>query len=42
MFDINIFDILIIAASVFGGYALPQPVWASLVTQWIKKQFTKK
>lgn len=42
MFDINILDIIIIAASAFGGYALPQPVWAALLTEWIKKQFSKE
>ena len=42
MFDINIIDIIVIAVSIFGGYTLPQPTWAGLLTGWIKKQFTKK
>lgn len=41
MFDISILDIIVIAASVFGGYALPQPLWIGLLTAWIKKKFSK-
>lgn len=41
MFDINIIDIIIIAASVFGGYTLPQPTWAGLLTDWVKKKLSK-
>jgi len=41
MFDINIIDIIVIVASVFGGYTLPQPLWASAITEFIKKKFKK-
>jgi len=42
MFDINIIDIIVIAVSVFGGYTLPQPLWASVIAEFIKKKFSKE
>jgi hypothetical protein len=46
MFDIGIFDIIMIVASIITGWSLPQPWWAKLATDWIKGKivgfFTKK
>ena len=46
MFDISIFDIIMIVGSLLTGYSLPQPWWAKLAMDWIKKKivglFTRK
>jgi len=41
MFDINMFDIIVIAGSLFGGYALPQPAWAKCISDLIKTTLGK-